>query len=57
MEAPWLSGIRDIQEFARELRLEILEPFTTSEVFHRYRHGHPIVAPIFDYCSVCILSS
>jgi methyltransferase (TIGR00027 family) len=57
MGAPWLSGIRDIQEFARELRLEILEHFTTSELFHSYRHGHPIVAPIFDYYSVCTLSS
>jgi methyltransferase (TIGR00027 family) len=57
MGAPWLSGIRDIQEFAREQRLEVLEYFPTSELFHRYRPGCPIVAPIFDFYSVCTLSS
>jgi methyltransferase (TIGR00027 family) len=57
MGAPWLSGIRDIHELARELRLEVLEHFTTSELFHLYRHGRPIVAPIFDFYSVCTLRS
>jgi methyltransferase (TIGR00027 family) len=57
MGAPWLSGIRDIQEFARELRLDVLENFTTAELFHTYRNDHPIVAPIFDFYSVCTLSS
>jgi len=57
MGAPWLSGIRDIQEFARELRLDVLENFTTAELFHTYRNGRPTVAPIFDFYSVCTLSS
>jgi O-methyltransferase involved in polyketide biosynthesis len=57
MGAPWLSGIRDIQEFARELRLDVVENFTTAKLFHIYRNGRPTVAPIFDFYSVCTLSS
>ena len=36
MGAPWLSGIRDIQSLARELSLNVVENFKTSELYQAY---------------------
>jgi methyltransferase (TIGR00027 family) len=55
--APWLSGIRDIQSFARELGLNVLEDFKTAELCRTYRTDRPIVSPIFDFYSVCTLEA
>jgi methyltransferase (TIGR00027 family) len=57
MGAPWLSGIRDIQSFARELGLNVLEDFKTAELWRTYRTDRPIASPIFDFYSVCTLES
>lgn len=53
MGAPWLSGIRDIQVLARELRLNLVENFKTGELFHRYRDSRPTDSPIFTFYSLC----
>jgi len=57
MGAPWLSGIRDIRSFARDLGLDLLENFQTSELCRTYRHDRPIASPIFGFYSVCTLGS
>lgn len=57
MGAPWLSGIRDIQSFARELGLNVLEDFKTAQLCRTHRPDRPIVSPIFDFYSVCTLES
>jgi len=57
MGAPWLSGIRDIQSFARELGLNVLEDFKTAELCRTYRTDRLLVSPIFDFYSVCTLDS
>ncbi len=56
MGAPWLSGIRDIQSLAREMRLNLLENFKTSELYQTYRLG-PMTSPIFGFYSVCTLGA
>src|SRR5262245_13622482 len=53
MGAPWLSGIRDIQGLAHELRLNLVENFRTSELYRRYRRGRLAKSPIFGFYSVC----
>jgi methyltransferase (TIGR00027 family) len=55
MGAPWVSGIRDIQSLARELRLNLIENFRTSELYQRYWLGRPLTSPIFGFYSVCTL--
>jgi methyltransferase (TIGR00027 family) len=55
MGAPWLSGITDIQSFARELGVNVLEDFTTADLWRTYRSDRPIASPIFDFYSVCTL--
>ena len=55
MGAPWRSGIRDIQSLARELDLNVVENFTTSELCQAYGLGRPMTSPIFDSYSVCTL--
>jgi methyltransferase (TIGR00027 family) len=53
MGAPWLSGIRDIQSLARDLKLNLLENFKTLELCRRYRANRPVTSPIFDFYCVC----
>jgi len=55
MGAPWLSGIRDIQALAREMSLNLVENFKTSELCHAYGIGRPMTSPIFGFYSVCTL--
>src|SRR5678815_1419509 len=52
MGAPWLSGIDDIDDVARELDLRVVENFTTGELYRKYR-GHPGLSPIFRHYSIC----
>ena len=56
MDAPWVSGIDDIDGFARELDLRVLENFTTGELYRAYR-GRPGSSPIFQHYSICTLES
>jgi methyltransferase (TIGR00027 family) len=55
MGAPWLSGIRDIQSFAHELSLNLIENFKTAELHQTYWQGRPMTSPIFKFYSVCTL--
>jgi O-methyltransferase involved in polyketide biosynthesis len=55
MGAPWLSGIRDIQDLAHELSLTLMENFRTSELHRSYWSGRPMMSPIFNFYSVCTL--
>jgi O-methyltransferase involved in polyketide biosynthesis len=41
MGAPWLSGVRDAQGLAREMGLDLVENFTTSELYKAYWPGRP----------------
>ena len=56
MGAPWLSGIDDIDNVARELGLRVAENFTTGELYRRYR-GRPGSSPVFQHYSICTLES
>jgi methyltransferase (TIGR00027 family) len=55
MGAPWLSGIRDIHALARELSLNLVENFKTSELCRAYGISRPMPSPIFGFYSVCTL--
>ena len=55
MGAPWLSGIRDIHSLARELSLNVIDNFRTSDLFRTYRSGRPMTSSIFNFYSVCTL--
>jgi len=56
MGAPWLSGIDDIYGLARELGLDVLENFTTGELYERYR-GCPSSSPVAPHYSICTLGT
>jgi methyltransferase (TIGR00027 family) len=53
MGAPWLSGVRDIRGLARELSMNLVENFKTSELYQAYWSGRPMTSPIFSFYSVC----
>lgn len=57
MGAPWLSGIDDIDGFAREMRLRLVENFQTAELYRTYWPNRPMESPIFNFYSICTLTS
>jgi methyltransferase (TIGR00027 family) len=57
MGAPWISGISDIQGFARELRLNVAENYKTAELYKTYWPRRPMSSPIFNFYSVCTLAN
>jgi hypothetical protein len=57
MGARWVSGIRDIAAFARELDLNVVEHFTTAELSQAYGIGRPLTSPIFAHYRISTLES
>jgi methyltransferase (TIGR00027 family) len=55
MGAPWVSGIRDVQALARELRLTLIDNVKASELYRTYGLGRPMTSQIFGFYSVCTL--
>ena len=39
MGAPWISGISDVEEFARELSLNVVDNFKTAELYQSIGPG------------------
>ena len=56
MGAPWLSGFRDVQGLAQELRLTLIENFKTADLFQTYWLGRPMKSPIFSLYSLCTVA-
>jgi methyltransferase (TIGR00027 family) len=56
MRAPWVSGIDDIHDLARELALRVTDNVTTGELYETYR-GRPAASPVFGHYSICTLES
>ena len=56
MSAPWVSGIDDIHGLAGELGLHVVENFTTSELYRKYRGGRTS-SIVFEHYSICTLES
>jgi methyltransferase (TIGR00027 family) len=56
MNAPWLSGVDDIQSLASEIGLSVVENVTTGELYQTYR-GRPASSGIFQHYSICTLES
>jgi methyltransferase (TIGR00027 family) len=57
MGAPWVSGIPDVHELARRLRLGVIENYRTSDLYRSYWPGRPMTSRIFDFYSVCTLAA
>jgi methyltransferase (TIGR00027 family) len=56
MDAPWVSGIDDIDGLAGEVGLRVVENRTTGQLYRKYR-GRPVSSPIFHHYSICTLES
>jgi methyltransferase (TIGR00027 family) len=56
MGAPWVSGIADIGALVRDVGLNLVEDFTTRELYGGYG-VRPMPSPIFDFYSICTLES
>jgi methyltransferase (TIGR00027 family) len=56
MDAPWVSGIDDIDILASEVGLRVVENITTGQLYRKYR-GRPASSPIFHHYSICTLES
>ena len=56
MDAPWVSGIDDIEAVAAEVGLRVVDNCTTEELYQRYR-GRPATSAIFQHYSICTLEA
>ena len=57
MDAPWLSGIRDIEVLAKDLNLKVIENFRMADLHLTYWPGRPLASPIFHFYSLCTVES
>ena len=56
--APWITGFDNIRDLAAELRLRVIDNFTSGDLYRRYRVRDSSERPIFGpYYSVCTLGS
>ncbi len=56
MDAPWVSGIDNIDILASDVGLRVVENMTTGQLYRKYR-GRPAASPIFHHYSICTLES
>jgi len=58
MGAPWVTGFDSIRDLAAELRLRVIDNFSSGDLYRRYRVRGSSEQPIFGpYYSVCTLGS
>jgi methyltransferase (TIGR00027 family) len=55
MGAPWVYGIGNLRELARQTGMSIVENRTTGELYRDYRPGGIIDTPLYGYYSLCTL--
>ena len=55
MGAPWVSGIGELQVFADEMNLRVIENFKTAALHKAYWPGRRLASSIFKFYSVCTL--
>jgi methyltransferase (TIGR00027 family) len=57
MGAPWISGIRNVEAFADETNLKLIDNFKTAELHEKYWLGRLSPSSLFKFYSVCTLGS
>ena len=57
MGAPWVTGIRNVHDFASEFGLNVLDNFTTTDLYKVYRPSRPTTTQLFEYDSLCTVGS
>lgn len=57
MGAPWVTGFRDIRDFAREMCLGVIENVKTGELGRQYRVARPLASAIFDHYRICTVEA
>lgn len=55
--APWIYGIGNIDELARETGMSVVENWKTGDLFRAYRPGRPLDWPLHDYYCLCTLEA
>ena len=57
MGAPWVTGIRNVHDLANEFGLNVLDNFTTTDLYKVYRPGRSTTTQLFEYYSLCTVGS
>src|SRR5262245_41085445 len=58
MGAPWVAGFDDIRALAKDLKLRVMDNFTSGDLYRRYRPQASPDEPVFGpFYSVCTLGS
>ena len=56
MGAPWVTGFDDIRALAKDVKLQVIDTFTTGELYQRYRplasSRRPVFGPFYSVCTL-----
>jgi hypothetical protein len=56
MGAPWVAGFDDIRALAKDVKMQVIDTFTTGELYQRYRplasSGRPVFGPFYSVCTL-----
>lgn len=52
---PWITGFDTIEPLAERLGLQVVENFSTADLFERYRPHHSLSSNLFKFYFVCTL--
>lgn len=52
---PWITGFENIEPLANKLGLRVVENFSMTELFNKYRPNCPLVSNLFYFYFVCTL--
>jgi methyltransferase (TIGR00027 family) len=55
MGAPWVTGFDDIRALAKDLKLRVIDNFTSGELYQRYRLAsseRPVFGPFYSLCTL-----
>lgn len=52
---PWITGFENIEPLAKDLGLKVIENFSITELFNKYRPNCPLESNLFYFYFVCTL--
>jgi methyltransferase (TIGR00027 family) len=52
---PWITGFENIEPLAKDLGLRVIENFSMTELFKKYRPNCPLASNLFYFYFVCTL--
>lgn len=57
MGAPWVTGFDNIENLVKDLKIKVVENFSTAELHKKYRPNRSLASNLFKFYFVCTLEN